>query len=676
MEILHINTNDLRGGAAKVMDRLIVAQNNLGHSSKAIVNNKEISSNYTFPFDNGIDIDGKQYVDSKGMLDYEYNGVFNLINNPLFRKADIIHLHNMHGYYFNPYAISVLSHFKPIIWTLHDMQSVTGHCSYAFDCNSWQFGCGNCSNLKEYPAIKSDRTALNWREKKDIYNKSKLFIVPVAKWIENIARKGILMSQPMETILNGVDIAVYRPLSKEMLKKKYGIPTDKIIIGTVANGGAFSQERKGGKYVQAVMERLIKEGHEVLLVSVGGERKGFINDNLFDVGYISSEQEMAEVYNTFDIYMFPSLADTCPLVISEAMACGIPIVTFNTGGIPELVEHEITGYIASKHDLEQLYEYTLRLVMDQQLRGKFAENSRKFCLKYFDHNIIVEQYNKVYGKAISYYEKNKDKILYFNQMDVPSFVWGSKEFQHAEIIKDKLLPKLDIPNQKLIIVSSKINELTEEVSFEEAVNLQVSDTDIVFIERSGYEVESKFFEIMLYKGVNTDILASTVLLQKDNGTKFFSSISSVQDRGQKLVNTSIGGLFYKGDFFKKNRECILHGGMTEYSTKEQFIVDMVKVKVDGFLHQLVQQDIYIYGAGLHTKELLTQCPTLHMFVKGIIDSNSSMWGKLFMNNFSILSIDEANTETPILISSATFEREIFSQLKEKVNNRLITIYNN
>ncbi|HHY74168.1 MAG TPA: glycosyltransferase [Bacillus bacterium] len=657
-KIVHINTNDLRGGAAKVMMRLVESQNSLGFNSRVMAGSKESSHQEVYPFEI------KKCLETKcvngGCIDYDVFGAFSLMENPLVQQADVIHLHNMHGNYFHPYALSMLSHLKPIVWTLHDMQSITGHCSYSFDCQKWLTGCGDCPYPYEYPAIQFDRTHLNLVEKKDIYTHSKLFIVPVAKWIGNIAQQGILQGHPMEVILNGVDVETYRPMNKTAVREKYGIPQNRIIIGAVANGGTFGQERKGGKYVQAVVDQLVNEGHDVLLVNVGGAKQGYEHEYLYHVGYISTEEEMAEVYNTFDLYLFPSIADTCPLVISEAMACGVPVVTFATGGILELVQHGETGFVAPQKDVGQLYAYTEQLVINAELRKESSKAARSYCVTHFDHKLVTKRYLDVYEKAIQHFNDRKDEILYFDLDRVPDVVKKQPEFQLAEQIKGKEIPKTSFDKPVVAIVIDGTED--------------VSEADVVFVKRDKFNIVAGYFDTMLYKGTMTDVLSSKIVLKRKSGKPFFKLVSAVNSENS-TIDTSLGGIFFSASFFKKNKQEILNGKTVHFSSKEEYSTESVCVSVDDYLKLKLQNQVYIYGAGTHTVELLNESEYLRERTVGIIDRNLALIGSKLMNHFDIIALSDVDSRTPILISSASFEEEIYNQLHQTVSNRLIKIYN-
>ena len=191
-----------------------------------LVGEKKSDAEYTFSFP----VERNRYLEKvckqQGQLYYEYQGSHRLIDHPLVRAADIVHLHNLHGGYFNPFSISAISHLKPTVWTLHDMQMTTGHCAYSLNCQKWKTGCGQCHDLTLYQELCVDTTAQLWRDKKHIYDHSHLMVVAPSQWLKNIAKQGTLQNHPVELIYNGVDTNVFKPYDKKQARKKFGIPDD------------------------------------------------------------------------------------------------------------------------------------------------------------------------------------------------------------------------------------------------------------------------------------------------------------------------------------------------------------------------------------------------------------------------------------------------------------------
>ncbi|MED5098985.1 glycosyltransferase [Niallia circulans] len=662
MKILHINTNDLRGGAAKVMMRLLESQYKLGHNSKALVGKKESNHKFVYPFDVKSNLMIKEESKYNGYVDYDVQGAFNLYENPLVQEADVIHIHNLHGGYFNPFALSMLSHIKPVVWTLHDMQAVTGHCSHSFNCRKWISGCGNCPHMKVYPEIYYDRTKLNWIEKKNIYLNSKLYITPVGKWIGDIAKNSILKKHKIEVIYNGIDIETYRPMNKNLMKKKYGLPLDKIIIGTVSNGGSINKVEKGGGYVQEVINKLIENGFDILLLDVGGSQQGYINEYIYQVGYIKEEKVMAEILNTFDIFLFPSMAETFGLVLAEAMACGIPVVSFDSTGIPDVVKHGKSGFLALKEDVNQLYYYTKKLVTDADLRTKFSNASHLYSIEHFDHKLVTEKYLNTYNKAIKLFQERTEHILNFELNNIPDVIKKQKAFLNAEKIKNIGISEKVITRPTLSVIKNKIEENTD------------INSDIVFVKKSNYSIDNDYFETMLYKGISSDVLTSNLILKRKNKKSFYKSISPV-NTNLNMIDTSIGSIFYSKSFFDKNRKAIISGELVKYNSIESFWVENISIPINEYIMLKVKEPVYIYGAGTHTRELLEESSYLFNLTISVIDSNPNLIGKRMLDEFEIVPIDIIKDNVPILISSASFEYEMYEELSKTVTNPLIKFYN-
>jgi glycosyltransferase involved in cell wall biosynthesis len=272
-----------------------------------------------------------------GGLFYALQGSHRLFEHPLIQSADIVHLHNLHGEYFNPFSLPFLAHTKPVVWTLHDMQSFTGHCAHSFDCDHWRQGCGQCPYLGTEPAISVDTTARLLAHKRLIYEHSPLWIVTPSNWLKAKVEQSILGNHPVDTIYNGVDTSVFKPLDRVMARQALGLPRDKLLVGAVANGGAMANPWKGGEYTEAAMDFLQAQNPGVCFVDIGG-KGSFKDPGRLSIPHIDDESRMALAYNALDLFLYTPRADNCPLVVLEAMACGLPMASFDTGGIPELVQ--------------------------------------------------------------------------------------------------------------------------------------------------------------------------------------------------------------------------------------------------------------------------------------------------------------------------------------------------
>jgi glycosyltransferase involved in cell wall biosynthesis len=322
---------------------------------------------------------------------------FELFESDFFADKNIVHLHNLHGNYFSPLILPALSNKSRVVWTLHDMHSITGHCAHSFDCERWRTGCGECPDLKSYPSIEKDSTDFIWGTKKKLYTKSVIDVVAVSNWLANKVKDSILSNQKLHVIHNGIDTSVFKPLSKSFLKEKYGIPAEKKVILFSANSG-LSNPYKGGEYVLKVIQDYAQ--NDILFVNVGAssEKK---EGNVWQIQFESDQNVMAEWYNVADIFLYPSLADNCPLVVLESMACGCPVLSFQTGGIPELVIHNKTGYLAKYKDYSDLKRGFEEMLNNLQSLNEMSEASIERVLNNFTLEQMTLKYKQLYCSILS-----------------------------------------------------------------------------------------------------------------------------------------------------------------------------------------------------------------------------------------------------------------------------------
>lgn len=431
LSIVHINSHDMPGGAAKVASRLVEAQQKAGHQAKMLVGHKSGETDYSLLFDSNIDKSLQKICCQRGQLFYEYQGSHELINNKIVQSADILHLHNLHGSYFNPFSIPSLSRIKPLIWTLHDMQAFTGHCAHSFDCSKWLTGCGECPDLSIYPDITVDATAQLWSDKKLIYDHAGFLLVAPSLWLKNKVERSILRDHPVELIYNGIDTNAFRPYNKLEARRKFGIPENALVVGSVASGSILSNVWKGGSFTIEALNHLWQKYSNLLFVNVGSDSQ--INDSrILSIPHIDSEPELAEAYSTLDIFMYTSLADNCPLVVIEALSCGIPIVAFNTGGVPELVRNGCDGFVAGYKNVDELSYYIEKLLDDSILRERFGQAARESAVDRFDHGVISGQYEQLYYQLI------KDSGSFKRTKRIPLL-------KVPEIIKSEVFVKAENP---------------------------------------------------------------------------------------------------------------------------------------------------------------------------------------------------------------------------------------
>ena len=246
---------------------------------------------------------------------------------------DIIHLHNIHGYYIN---IEILFEYlkkadKPVIWTLHDCWSFTGHCSH-FDyvgCDKWKTGCFNCPEKKSYPAsIVFDNSKSNYLMKKELFAGVKnMTIVTPSKWLAELVQKSFLGEYPIKVINNGIDLDVFKP-TKSNFRKEHNLENKFIILG-VASG--WSQRKGFHHFIE--LSKKIKKDEKIIIVGLTEKQKKSLPHNIIGITRTNNIKELAEIYSVADIYVNLTLEDNFPTTNLEALACGTPVITFDTGGM-------------------------------------------------------------------------------------------------------------------------------------------------------------------------------------------------------------------------------------------------------------------------------------------------------------------------------------------------------
>lgn len=267
-------------------------------------------------------------------------------------KPDIIHLHNIHGYYLN---YKVLFEYlntidTPIVWTLHDCWTMTGHCAHfdAAGCEKWKSGCFDCLLKGEYPkSILLDRSARNYALKRKLFSSLKnATIVPVSNWLGGIVKESYLGNYTINVINNGVDINIFRPQEGIELRKKLDIGNRTVLLGVAT---AWHNEKGLMEFV-----RLSENPkYQVVMVGVPQNIRKNLPKEIIAIERTNNQQELSEYYSMADALVNPTYNDSFPTVNLEAMACGTPVATFRTGGSPESVTPQ-TGFVVEKGNFNEL----------------------------------------------------------------------------------------------------------------------------------------------------------------------------------------------------------------------------------------------------------------------------------------------------------------------------------
>jgi glycosyltransferase involved in cell wall biosynthesis len=322
----------------------------------------------------------------------------NLVRKIRRIKPDVMHLHVIHGYYLNIKALfRFLSEQRiPVVWTFHDCWAMTGHCVHFEDigCRKWQTQCCKCPASAAYPSsCFIDSSFRNYTDKKCLFNSvENLTIVPVCNWLKGIVEASYLQNKNIQVILNGIDTAVFKPVSSMRLREKLSLE-GKFIILAIAN---VWSKTKGLYDIFALSEKITAD-MIIVMVGLTGNTIKELPPNIKAIPHTENIHELVELYSLSDVLVNPTYQDTFATINIEALACGTPVITYNTGGCAEIVDGE-TGIVVNRGDLAGLVN-AVRLA---QRMGKthYTDACREWAVTLFDKNRRYKDYLALYEKRL------------------------------------------------------------------------------------------------------------------------------------------------------------------------------------------------------------------------------------------------------------------------------------
>lgn len=306
-------------------------------------------------------------------------------------KPDIIHLHNLHNCYINlPLLFKYIKkHNIKTVWTLHDCWAFTGHCPH-FDmigCDKWKTGCYGCPQYKEYPKSLFDNSKIMYRLKRKWFSGVKnMTIVTPSEWLASLVKESYLKDYPVKVINNGIDLNVFKPTESDF-RKKYALENKYIVLGVAFGWG----RRKGLDVFIELARRLDKEKYKVVLVGTDDNVDKLLPENIISIHRTQNQTELAKIYSAADVFANPTREENYPTVNMEVLACGTPVVTFNTGGSPEMLD-ETCGAAVAKDDADAMYNEIIRICETKPY-------SVEACIKKakgFDKNEKFGEYIRLY----------------------------------------------------------------------------------------------------------------------------------------------------------------------------------------------------------------------------------------------------------------------------------------
>lgn len=365
MRVLIVNTSERTGGAAVAANRLMEALINNGVKAKMLVRDKETGNicvvrhpkqrqlRWAFLWERLV-IWPFLGFRRRRLFEVDIaNCGADITSLPEFQEADVIHLHWVNqGMLSLKQLRKILDSGKRVVWTMHDIWPATSICHLTLDCRQFESSCGRQDSTICPSASLAKRV---WRKKQTMLEGRHVTFVACSEWLAGEARKSALLkSQTVVSIPNPINIGVYKPGSQQAARKALGLPLDRKLILFASQ--RVTNEYKGMHYlIEACRQLTGMSGVGVMIL--GGHAEEVVEQLPFDafpLGYVNDEQRIVQVYQAADVFVLPSLSENLPNTIMEAMACGVPCVGFNVGGIPEEIDNRKTGYVANYKDADDL----------------------------------------------------------------------------------------------------------------------------------------------------------------------------------------------------------------------------------------------------------------------------------------------------------------------------------
>ena len=312
-------------------------------------------------------------------------------------KPDIIHIHNIHGYYLNNTVFFnyLNNDFKgKVIWTLHDCWSFTGHCSH-FDyikCDKWQKQCHNCPQKREYPySWFFDTSYKEYQQKKKLYTNIKdLTIVVPSNWLKEKVQKSFFKDKECLVINNGIDLNVFKPNIDKKIYNKYNIPKDKKIILGVAS--VWTEKKGFNTFLE--LSNVISENEIIIMVGLNKKQMKNLPNNIIGIERTENIKDLVSLYTIADVFFNPSMEETFSLVTVESLACGTPCVVFNATATPELIDKKV-GVIINNYDINNIYS-NIRKLYNKEYKTECILKAQKYGIDNYDK--YIDLYNELIKK--------------------------------------------------------------------------------------------------------------------------------------------------------------------------------------------------------------------------------------------------------------------------------------
>ena len=409
MRVLSLSSSDTTGGAAIAACRLHQGLRMIGIESHMHVQRKNGDDQFVT---GGRSILAKfssqlrEHIDMSPTYLYRYRQKIRFSPawlpgrawlSELNKCVDIVHLHWINNGYIRIEDLALLR--TPIIWTLHDMWAFTGGCHYDDGCGRYTTECGNCPILGSNK--RKDLAYRVYERKRNAWRDLNLTLVSPSHWLTSCARQSTLLSQyRIKTIPNGLDLSIFKPIQKYEARIRCKLPQDKklILFGAM---NATSDPRKGYMLLKTALQKVSKKIWEsnIGLILFGNSKSIDTRDfgyPVFCMGSLYDNTTISSIYSAADLFVAPSIQDNLPNTVMESLACGTPCVAFNIGGMPDMIEHKLNGYLAKAYDTDDLANGIMWILNNVTHWPMLSRHARNKAQQEFGIVRIANQYCELY----------------------------------------------------------------------------------------------------------------------------------------------------------------------------------------------------------------------------------------------------------------------------------------
>lgn len=415
MKLLILNAHDNVGGAAIATYRLHRGLRSIDVDSHLMVSHKgKVDSSVIGPEQQNILERSIKYLYSR--RDERITRYYQARDNRYFSPArspdklavrvievapDVLHLSWMNAGFMK---IETLRQFrKPIVWTLHDMWPFTGGCHYDDECGRFKQTCGRCPILSSQ--AENDLSHEIWERKKKSWREVPITVVAPSHWLAEMARASSLFkNRRVEVIPNGIDTEKYKPLDKKLARDAYGLPQNRKLVLFSAMS-ATTDKRKGHHLLLPALKKMAQEGwgKKTELIIIGASEPDSapaLGMKVHYMGHLHDEISSALLFSAADVTVAPSMQENLSNTVMESLSCGTPVVAFNIGGMPDMIDHQSNGYLASAFESDDLAQGIMWILESDERQAMLSRQARKIVLERFAIKTVANQYLTLYQELL------------------------------------------------------------------------------------------------------------------------------------------------------------------------------------------------------------------------------------------------------------------------------------